>query len=89
MNYYFKNKYVDVNVNEAKLKDIPVPQFKKNDERVSKIVSLVKKKPLGIFQNDELNSAIYDLFEVPSAVKKQIELYYKSIDAADSEAEVA
>jgi hypothetical protein len=85
MNYYFKNKYVDVNVNEAKLKDIPVPALKKNDQRVSKIVSMVKKKPLGIFQNDEINSSIYELFEVPSSVKKQVEEYYKTIDDADSE----
>lgn len=85
MNYYFKNKYVDVNVNEAKLKDIPVPPLENQTEKVKKIVSLTKKKPLGIFGSDEINTAIYELFDVPTSVKKQVEEYYRSIDMADDE----
>lgn len=83
MNYYFKNKYVDVNVNEAKLKDIPVPDFEKKNALVSKIVSQVKKESLGVFHNDQLNALIYDLYEVPVSVQKKVEQYYASIEDAE------
>ncbi len=69
-----------MNVNEAKLKDIPLPPIKKGDKAINQLVSLVKRKPLGIFHSDEINQAIYDLFDVPSSVRKQVETYYHSVD---------
>jgi hypothetical protein len=80
MNYYFSRKYIDVNVNEGKLNDIPLPKRFRDSPQYKKIVDTVSKGGGSLFENDKLNRLIEELYVIDKQLSSEIETYTKAVE---------
>jgi hypothetical protein len=82
INYYFSKKYIDVNVNEGKLNDIPIPKGYRGSPLYKKIVETVAKVSGSIFESDKLNNLIEELYSIDKQLSSEIDGYTKLVGKA-------